>query len=77
MAIIMPNADTSEICPFINFIWEQHHQLVYDIIVQIIYQCLLFAAKLVPAYDFIDFREMKGFEFLIVLSYDRLLRKVK
>ena len=36
MDIIISNADNSEICPFIEFIWEQHHQLTFFIIVRLI-----------------------------------------
>ena len=32
MAIIMTNANNSEICPFIKFIWKQHHQLEFPTI---------------------------------------------
>ena len=36
METIMSNADNSEICLFINFIWEQHHQLVFATIVRLV-----------------------------------------
>ena len=36
MLTIMSNADISEICLFINFIWGQHHLLVFVTIVRLI-----------------------------------------
>ena len=35
--IIMLNANNSEISPFINFIWEQHHHLAFGAIVRLIH----------------------------------------
>ena len=36
MLTIISNADISEICLFINFIWGQHHLLVFVTIVRLI-----------------------------------------
>ena len=69
MAIIMTNADKTGICPFINFIWEQHHHVAFVAIIWLIHYCFLFEAKLVSMYDVIHFREKKGSEFIIVPNY--------
>ena len=37
LAIIMSNADELEICPFVMFIWEQHHHITLVVIVRLIH----------------------------------------
>ena len=37
MAVIMSNAVNLEICPFIKFIWEQHHHLAFAAFLSLIH----------------------------------------
>ena len=64
----MSNANSLEICSFIKFIWEQH--LAFVAAVGLIHSI---AAKLVSVYDVIHFHEKKGFEFLIVPSFNKFV----
>ena len=54
----MSNADKSKICPFIQFTWEQLHQLAIVNTVPLNHSCLLFAAKLVTVYNAVHFQRL-------------------